>query len=169
MCASFRFERTRRSCLAKSKSLNRSRCGCACFFDPFLAKSISLKRSRGGFAGCFDPQGSISGPRALPGLLPGRVGSSRPSRESSPRTGRRVRTGGRVRIAPPGAGPRVHPGPLEASAPAPPAPHPTISQGPFPPSVSLRPPHTPDPGGSADSKVCGLCRRTRKGIGPHLS
>ena len=132
MCASFRFERTLRSFLAKSKSLNRSRCGCACFFDPFVVKSISLKRSRGAFAGCVDPQASISGPRALPEPLPGRSGSSRPSRESSPRTGRRVRTGGRVRMAPPGARPREQFGPLEASAPAPPVPHATPPKGLFP-------------------------------------
>ena len=140
MCASFRFERTLRSFLAKSKSLNRSRCGCACLFDPFLVKITSLKRSRGAFAGCFDPQGSISGPRSLPEPLPGRAGSSRPSRESSPRTGRRVRTGGRVRMAPTGGRPREHPGPLGASAPAPPVPHSTPPKGLFPRQYPVRGP-----------------------------
>ena len=138
MCASSGFERTLRSFLTKSTSLNRSRYGCACLVDPFLVRITSRKRSRGAFAGCFDPQGSISGPRSLPEPLPGRAGSSRPSRESSPRTGRRVRTGGRVRMASPGARPRELLDPLHSSAPAPPVPHSTPPKGLFPRQYPLR-------------------------------
>ncbi len=140
MCASFRFERTLRSFFAKSTSLNRSRCVCACFCDPFLVTITSLKRSRGAFAACFDPQGSISAPLAVPEPLLGRAGSSRASRESSPRTGRRVRTGGRVRMASPGARPRELLDPLHSSAPAHSSAPSTAfyaPQRPFPPSVSF--------------------------------